>query len=82
MVATAPCQFPQPSGTKITQIAEPMAARILSFISTMPKLPSAQPKFEANHTRIVASRIMVPAFLMKDQPRSHMEWSRLPAVGQ
>ena len=26
--------------------------------------------------------MMVPAFLMKDQPRSHMERSTLPRVGQ
>ena len=28
------------------------------------------------------SRIIVPAFLMKDQARSHMERSTLPTVGQ
>ena len=31
---------------------------------------------------MVDSRMMVPAFLMKDQPRSHMERRTLPTVGQ
>ena len=31
---------------------------------------------------MVESRITVPAFLIKDQPRSHIERSTLPTVGQ
>ena len=30
---------------------------------------------------MVDSRMMVPAFLMKDQPRSHMLRSTVPTVG-
>ena len=82
MEATAACQVPQPSGVKIQAIALPMTARMLLSISTMPKEPFSQPKEEVNHTKMVASRITVPAFLMKDQPRSHMERSTLPTVGQ
>ena len=80
--ATAACQVPQPSGAKIQAIALPIAARMLLSISTMPKEPSAHPNEEVNQTRIVASRITVPAFLINDHPRSHMERSTLPTVGQ
>ena len=48
----------------------------------MRNVPSAQPKYVVNQTRIVDSRMIVPAFLMKDQPRSHMERRTLPSVGQ
>ena len=34
-----------------------------------------------NHTKMHASRMMVPAFLMKDQARSHMLRSTAPTVG-
>ena len=47
----------------------------------MPKEPSTQPKKEVNQTKMVDRVMMVPAFLIKDQPRSHMERSTLPTVG-
>ena len=80
--ATAPCQWPQPSGANRNATALPIAARMLWSISTMPKLPSCQPKDEVNQTKIVARRMIVPAFLMNDQPRSHIERRMLPTVGQ
>ena len=43
--------------------------------------PSTQPKNDVNQTKIVERRMIVPAFLMNDQPRSHIERSTLPTVG-
>ena len=43
--------------------------------------PSTKPKYVVNHTRIVERRIIVPAFLMNDQPLSHIERSRFITVG-
>ena len=63
----------------------PMAARMelwISLSSSIRKVPSTQPKYVVNHTKMVESRMMVPAFLMKLQPRSHMLRSTLPRVGQ
>ena len=40
------------------------------------------PKRERNQMTIVESRMIVPAFLMNDQPRSHMDRRTLPRVGQ
>ena len=45
------------------------------------KEPSTKPKKLRNQMTMVDSKMMVPAFLMKDQPRSHMEWNRVPTVG-
>ena len=83
--ATVACQVPQPSGAKIQAMAPPMPARIewlISSSASIRKLPSTTPKKLRNQTRIVESRIMVPAFLIKDQPRSHMDRSTLPTVGR
>ena len=80
-VATAPCQLPQPRGAKRKATAPPTRARMLLSIATMPKRPSSQPKPEANQMKMVDRRMTVPAFLMKLQPRSHMERRRFFRVG-
>ena len=84
----------QPSGAKIHAIAEPIFARTHSAWaasraapsnpskSSIPKVPLLHPKFIKNHKTIVDNRIIVPAFLMKDHPRSHMLRSTFPTVGQ
>ena len=50
--------------------------------SSIPKDPSAHPKFIKNHRMMVDNVMMVPAFLIKDHPRSHMLRRTLPTVGQ
>ena len=83
--ATVACQLPQPSGAKIHEIALPTAANMLLPISSSASIwnvPSTQPKRERNQSTMVDSRMIVPAFLMNDQPRSHIERSTLPTVGQ
>ena len=85
MEATAACQLPQPRGLKIQASTPPMAARMewsISSSDSMRNVPSTVPKYVVNQTKIVDSRMIVPAFLMKDQPRSHMERRTLPSVGQ
>ena len=83
MVATALCQLPQPKGAKSQAIPLPITARMeLLRSSTMPKLPFSTPNPWRNHSRIAESRITVPAFLIKDQARSHMERRMLPTVGR
>ena len=85
MEATVACQVPNPSGAKIQAITLPTLARMdisSSSSSSIRKTPSTVPKRLRNHTRIVDSRMMVPAFLIKLQPRSHMDRSTLPSVGQ
>ena len=85
MEATVACQLPQPRGAKIQAMALPTRARMeysISSSDSIRKAPSTQPKKVRNQTRMVESRMMVPAFLMKDQPRSHMERSTLDRVGQ
>ena len=73
----------QPSGVKIHAIALPIEARIELFnSSTIPKLPLSHPKLIKNHNTMVDKRMIVPAFLMKDQPLSHMLRSTLETVGQ
>ncbi len=47
----------------------------------MPNLPSTIPKLDVNQIKMVDRRITVPAFLIKDQPRSHMLLSTFPTVG-
>ena len=82
IVATADFQSPQPSGAKIHAMPLQIIERKPSLkSSTMPKRPSAKPKLEVNQMKMVDSRMMVPAFLMKDQPRSHMLLSTFPTVG-
>ena len=83
MVATALCQLPQPSGMKIQAMAFPITARMEWLrSSTMPKLPFSTPKAWRNQSKIADSRMTVPAFLIKDQARSHIERSTLPTVGR
>ena len=82
--ATAIFQLPQPSGAKIGAITPPIAAKILlsnCSASNIVKLPSTQPNPCKNQSTMVESKMMVPAFLMKDQPRSHMLRSTFPTVG-
>ena len=83
--ATAIFQSPHPSGAKRGARTPPMPARILQFscsASNMPKEPSVHPKRMRNQRTIVDNRIIVPAFLMKDHPRSHMLRRTLPTVGR
>ncbi len=80
--ATADFQLPQPRGAKTHATALPIAARMLSSISTIPNEPSTLPKLEVNQTTTVANRIIVPAFLINDHARSHILRSTLPKVGQ
>ena len=85
MEATAACQLPQPRGLKIHASTPPMAARMeqpISSSESIRKLPSTKPKKLVNQTKMVDSRMMVPAFLMKLQPRSHMLRSTFRAVGR
>ena len=82
--ATDIFQSPQPRGANSGAITEPIEARILlsnCSASSMPKEPSTQPKLMKNHSTMVDNRMMVPAFLIKDQPRSHMLRRTLPTVG-
>ena len=59
-----------------------MAASTELFMSsTMPKAPFSQPKPWRNHRMMEEARITVPARLMKDQPRSQVARSTLPAEG-
>ena len=44
--------------------------------------PLIQPKKEVNQTTIVESRMIVPAFLMNDQPRSQVDRSTFFSVGR
>ena len=83
--ATVACQVPKPRGAKIHASAEPTFARIERLSSSFPSIrkPSAvQPKKEVNQTTIVESRITVPAFFTKDQPRSQVERRTVFTVGR
>ena len=81
-VATVDCQLPKPRGAKTTHTAPPMAAsRELLLSSTMPKPLSVKPKPWRNHKMMEEATITVPARLMKDQPRSQVARSTLPAAG-
>ena len=53
-----------------TDLSQEYSSLMLS--STIPKLPPSHPKLIKNHRMIVERRMIVPAFLMKDQPRSHI----------
>ncbi len=66
---------PQPSGIKIHAIALPAAASRDWSISSSASIrnPSeVNPKYVINQMTMVESRMIVPAFLMKDHPHSHM----------
>ena len=83
--ATAILQLPHPRGAKIHAIALPILERILASscsASSIVKDPSIHPKLIRNHRIIVERRMMVPAFLMKDHPRSHILLNTLLTVGQ
>ena len=65
--------------------ALPITARIdlsISLSSSIRNEPSTTPKYVVNQTNIVERRIIVPAFLMKDRPRSHVERRTFLTVGQ
>ncbi len=73
-----------PRGVKIHAIALPILDRILESncsASSIPKPPSVHPKVIRNQRTMVDSKMIVPAFLMKDQPRSHMLRRTAPTVG-
>ena len=85
MVATVALILAKPKGEKIQQMAPPMMPRMLfssSISASNMKLPSTTPKQEPAQITMEASRMMVPARLMKDQPRSHMDRRTLPTVGR
>ena len=83
IAATAAFQLPHPRGVKIHATAEPIAARILfSISSTIPKCPPSNPNPCANHIKIVERRMIVPAFLIKDPPRSQVLLNTFPTVGR
>ena len=85
MVAIAALILPNPSGAKIQQIAPPMIPKILlssSISGSNTNAPSTNPKTEPAHIRIDERRIIVPAFLINELARSHMERNTFPAVGQ
>ena len=67
IVATAISQLTHPRGMKIQEIRLPMNARIELFkSSTIMKEPSSTPKACKNHNTIAESKIIVPAFLIKE----------------
>ena len=83
--AVAACQVPKPSGRNRNANGIPILASIeysSSSSASIRKEPSTTPKKERNQITMVESRMMVPAFLMNDQPRSHIERSTLPTVGR
>lgn len=53
-----------------------------SSSSSIVKLPSIKPKRLVNQITIVERRMIVPAFLMNDQPRFHIERRTFPTVGR
>ena len=62
--------------------APPMAAsREVLLSSTMPKPASVKPKPWRNQRMMEEARMMVPARLMKDQPRSQVARRTLPTEG-
>ena len=76
------CQLPKPKGAKIGATKPPMAAnKDLSISSTMVKDPSTIPKALVNQMIMLERRMIVPARLMKDQPRSQVPRSTLTTVG-
>lgn len=83
-MAIAAFILPKPRGAKIQLIAPPIIPRTLfsSGISeSNMNLPFDTPNTEPAQTIIEASKITVPAFLIKDQPRSHIERSKFLTVG-
>ena len=81
-MATVACQVPKPRGRKMKHTAPPMAAsREVLLSSTMPKPASVKPKPWRNQRMMEEARMMVPARLMKDQPRSQVARRTLPTEG-
>ena len=72
--ATVARQSPQPSGAKMKQMAEPMAASMDSLSSTISK---RQLKLDSSQTSTVDRKITLPAFFTKALLRSHM-WMSTP----
>ena len=68
--ATA-CQVSNPSGAKITAIADPITASKLFSVSTSPNAPSWMPKLERNHITAQQRKRIVPAFLRNAHTLSH-----------
>ena len=69
--------------TRSRRFGKSMAARMLSSIlSTIPKPSGVMPKLDRNHTARVERTIMVPARLIKDQPRSHILRKTFAAEGR
>ena len=82
--ATAIFQSPQPRGANNGAITPPIAARILlssCSSSSIANFPSIQPNPCKNQRTIAESSIIVPAFLINDQPLSHMLLKILDTVG-
>ena len=88
MAATALCQLPQPRGAKIQAIALPITARMRVVQDPPPCRSCRSPHRSSGGTRarIADSRMTVPAFLIKDQARSHMRAEhiadRRPVIGR
>ena len=66
--ATAPCQFPNPSGENIGAINSPNDFKILSSSSTNSSLKL---KCMRNHKIMQAAKIIVPAFIINPLTLSH-----------
>ena len=76
--------MPHPRGLKIIATTLPILAIMLYCIwssSNIPNEPFTHPKNDKNQTTIVESKIIVPAFLMNDHPRSHILRRTFPTVG-
>ena len=85
MVAIVAVASSKPRGRKIHLMPLPSMPNTLSASSSSvlkPNLPSTMPKQEPAQMTMEESRMMVPAFFMKDQPLSHMLRSTFPTVGQ
>ncbi len=83
-VATVAWALSKPSGANIHLIPFPSIPSTLfsSSISTSnPNLPPTAPNLDPAQITIVARRMMVPAFLIKEAPRSHILRNTLETVG-
>ncbi len=85
MVAMAAVASPKPRGRKIHLMPLPKTPSTLSDSSSSvlnPRPPFTMPKQDPAQIRMEESKIMVPAFLIKEYPLSHMLLSTFPAAGQ
>ena len=80
MVAMVARISSKPSGAKIHLMAFENMPRMESS-SSMSGLNPPFPKTEPTQTTMDAMRMTVPAFLMKDEQRSHMLRRMAPTVG-